>query len=70
MSRSRNERVSRSRETEKKTTLEMENFIFKMAKPSAAPKSNAALMLNNRELDKLSEIYDYFDDNGDGTLVS
>lgn len=48
----------------------MENFIFKMAKPSAAPKSNAALMLNNRELDKLSEIYDYFDDNGDGTLVS
>ena len=27
-------------------------------------------MLNSKELDKLSEIYDYFDHNGDGALVS
>ena len=27
-------------------------------------------MLNPNEIDKLSEIYDYFDHNGDGALVS
>lgn len=44
--------------------------IKKADASAAAPKTNPMLMLNSRELDKLSEIYDYFDHNGDGALVS
>ena len=40
------------------------------ATTTAASKTNPMQMLNSRELDKLSEIYDYFDHNGDGALVS
>ena len=32
--------------------------------------TNPIQMLNTTEIDKLSEIYDYFDHNGDGALVS